>query len=78
MKACVNAIMDILSSLPPPQEPAPRKRDVTSPGIYFVPEVIEQMLCMYMEGMAVQDISGYFGLSEAEVNDILDRYAPYL
>lgn len=44
----------------------------------YLPEVIERVLCMYLAGMSIHDISDYVGLSPREINQILDAYTPFL
>ena len=44
----------------------------------FIPEFVETVLCLYLTGMPIFDISNFVGLSPNEVNRIIDRYAPYL
>lgn len=47
------------------------------PVPYF-PEITNQVLSMYLENVTIIDIACYFGMSEKEINDIIDRYSPSL
>ena len=51
-------------------------------GVYLLPhyrhEFLEEILCMYCKGMAVEEISAYLNVSSNDVNEILDWFAPYL
>jgi len=44
----------------------------------FDPETKWQILNMYIEGMSVQDISGWMGIPDREINLILDSITPSL
>ena len=47
-------------------------------GINFLPEVIDQVVRCYCEGMSVFEITSIVGLGYNEVNEILDTFTQYL
>jgi len=55
-----------------------RKEKIQSDPNWIAIEYKEKVLTLYCEGMAVDDISGWTGLSRTEVNWIIDQISPYL
>lgn len=41
-------------------------------------DLIQEILVMYLEGVAVQDILDYTDVSSKDLEDVLDCYLPYL
>lgn len=39
---------------------------------------IREVLSLYLTGMPILDIAMYMGSSVEEINELLDRYTPYL
>jgi hypothetical protein len=44
----------------------------------YDPQVLEQILVMYIRGIAISDIYTYTFIPPEEINNILDHFAPYL
>lgn len=42
------------------------------------PELIREILSMYLAGMPVIYIADYFGISCNDINKIIDQYSPYM
>lgn len=54
------------------------KQQNKEPIMFFEKEVMWQILHMYVEGMAINDISNWTGLSPREVNLVIDSVSPHL
>ncbi len=46
--------------------------------LFYDTEIMEKILVLYSEGMAIYDISAWVGLGSSEVNKILDSITPYI
>ena len=44
----------------------------------YIKEAIKEILIMYLNGASVWDICEYMDMNDKEVNDIIDKFAPYL
>jgi len=47
-------------------------------GNMYSNEFVEMVLVMYLQGIPVWDICGYTESGDNEINEIIDRYSPYL
>lgn len=41
-------------------------------------EFIEEILSMYLNGASVWEIAEYMNIGDNEVNEIIDKFSPYL
>jgi uncharacterized protein (DUF433 family) len=41
-------------------------------------DTLDELLQMYLMGASILEISDYFNLTFENVNEIIDRYSPYL
>jgi len=46
--------------------------------MFYSQEAINEVLALYSGGVAIEDISACVGMTAEDINDILDRFLPYL
>lgn len=78
----LTSLFEALAGIPV-DEPCPAETgaDIKTTGAvpaWFHPDRVREVVELYVQGMAVDDISHWVGLSRDEVNMVLDHYAPHL
>lgn len=46
--------------------------------LFMIKDILDEILQLYLMGASVLEISDYFNISFEEINEIIDRYSPYL
>jgi uncharacterized protein (DUF433 family) len=44
----------------------------------MVKDILDEILQMYLMGSSILEISDYFNIPVEEINEVIDRYSPYL
>ena len=75
-KTIFDIAQEVLNCLPPSDgKPKPKKKNThIDIPTFFEPEIMDCILFMYSCGTCITDISNYVGLSEREVNGVIDAY----
>jgi hypothetical protein len=61
-----------------PRSDKPKAPEVTIAYNHYDTDYIQQILALYVQGVAIDDISAVVQQSADAVNDVLDRYLPSL
>lgn len=56
----------------------PIRQEARLSTVFYDRMVMQRVLKMWASGVPVLDIANYVGLSDQEVNEIIDTYAPFL
>ena len=77
----IDVVQDFLNSLPKGSifDVKPKKKNVHINSMtFFDIDLLNSVMFMYSYGIFISDISNYIGLSEREINGIIDAYVECL